>query len=200
MSQADGKKESLKLAMEKINNVNLYERSKLLSLGEPDNGLLTFKAFGKEYLISDKTYKIIYKNDVTEPKDDEKILILHYLLSEIPYKQSETQISFREFSGGQFYWTPFISRTAKPLAKKIGNNLDLLRKNLKKYNYEEIKTGDFAAKIHTIGNIFITLVYHLGDDEFEPEVDILFDEYTKHVYKAEDAVYIASKICISLLY
>jgi hypothetical protein len=200
MSHAEGKKEALKLAFEKIKNINIAERCRLLSLGEVINEKLEIKAFGRDYIFNLKNFLIIDKLSGIEPADDLKIIILHYLYSEVPYRKSDNQISFREFKGGQFYWTPFMSRTAVPLAKRINNDTILLREKIKtKYEYTEIKLGDFAAKIHAIGNIYITVIYHSGDDEFPPEVDITFDEYTKWVYSADDAVFLASKICLSLL-
>ncbi|MBF0360677.1 MAG: DUF3786 domain-containing protein [Oligoflexia bacterium] len=210
MSLQTGKKNSILISLEKIKNGNLSlaDRAQLLSLGKIENGHLAFKAFAKNYLINESDYSISYSNiqseNINEVKDDEKIFILHYLLSEIPYIKSDKLISFREFSGGQFFWKPFLERTAKPLSKKIGNNISLLIQNLnQRFDYQQVhttaNTGDFAAKIHAIGNIYLTLVYHQGDDEFPAEIDVLFDEYCKWVFPADDAVYIASKICIGLL-
>jgi hypothetical protein len=198
MSQTDGKKEALKIAFEKLQDVDLCERSRLLSLGECVNQTLLFKAFGKEYIVHEKSFKVLLKEGNTEPAVDEKILIYHYLLSEIPYKKSDKTISFREFPGGKFYWNPFISRTVKPLAKRIGNNPDFLKMKLAQYDHEEIDSGDYAVRIRAIGNVSITLVYHRGTDEFDPEVDMLFDEYAKYVLRTDDAVAVASKICFGL--
>jgi hypothetical protein len=198
LSQSDAKKEAINIALEKLNGTDLNERSALLSLGIPEDGMLAINAFGKTYLVNERTYEITCAIGEM-PSDEEKILILHYLLCEIPYRASENMISFREFKGGQFYLDPFISRTTHQLVNCYGNDLVLLKKNLNLYECIPMNIADVSAKIHAIGNIHIYLIYHAGNDEFPPKADILFDDYAKWVYNAKDAVRLASRICFGLI-
>jgi hypothetical protein len=59
--------------------------------------------------------------------------------------------------------------------------------------------GDLPARIHALGNLHLTLVYHLGDDELPPAADVLFDGCIRRVFGAEDAAVMASRICLGLL-
>jgi hypothetical protein len=59
--------------------------------------------------------------------------------------------------------------------------------------------GDFGARIHAIGKVYVTLVYHLGDEEFPASADLLFDASIKRVYPTEDAAVLASRISMSLV-
>ena len=49
------------------------------------------------------------------------------------------------------------------------------------------------------GNLHVTLVYRAGDSEFGPAADLLFDACAKRVLCAEDAAWLASRICLGLL-
>ncbi len=108
---------------------------------------------------------------------------------------------FRNLRSGQFYWQPFLSRTIIPLTKRFGNDVELLKKKLNKFDWKEINIGDFGAKIHALGNVFITLVYHHGDKEFSPEFSVFFDSSINRAFNnTEDTVVLTSRICIGLLY
>ncbi len=58
---------------------------------------------------------------------------------------------------------------------------------------------DFGGRIHGIGELYLTLIYYSGDDEFPAEINILFDSCIKRVFETEDIVVTASRICIGLL-
>jgi hypothetical protein len=119
-------------------------------------------------------------------------------LCEQPLQPSDELIPFREFPGGMFYFEPFLSRTVRPLVKRYGNNLEKLKETLSYLDYEELELGDFGARIHCFGCIYITLIYRLGDEEFPAEAELLFNRPAKHALSAEDAVVMAARICFRL--
>ncbi len=202
MANKESQEEALRRVKEELKNIDLTARCKLLNLPAPENNALKLRVFGRDMILGSSDLNLIIKENKKPAKLRDNILILHYLLNDRPIhpnKGIEKQITFRQFSGGQFYWQPFLSRTAVPLIKRIGNDLDLLKKNLGRFDWEEVNSGDLGAKIHTIGELYITLIYHRGDDEFPPAADILFDECIKDVFSTEDASVLASRICIGLL-
>jgi hypothetical protein len=140
--------------------------------------------------------------DADSPKPiklGDQVLVLHYLLCETPVVPADKLISFRGYPEGQFYWQPFQARTVNPLLGRIGNNLDLLQEHLDRFDWDPADMGDFGARIHAIGPLSLTLAYHLGDDEFPPSADVLFDACITQVFVAEDVAVLASRICLGLL-
>ncbi len=85
------------------------------------------------------------------------------------------------------------------MVERIGNDLELLKKNLDRFDWEPVSLDDLGARIHAIGKVYVTLIYHLGDEEFPSSADLLFDASIKRVYPTEDAAVLASRICLSLL-
>jgi hypothetical protein len=144
-------------------------------------------------------FQLLKAGSLESAKASDRILVLHYLLCDVPLTPLHDLISFRGLPGGQFYWQPFLSRTVKPLMGRVGHDLEILRDHLQRFDWESVPMGDFGAKIHGIGKIFLFLVYHRGDDEFPPEMDVLFDASIKHVFSTEDAAVLASRICLGLL-
>ena len=199
MTRKTGQEKALKQAKEKLENVDLNKRCALLELPAPDKGKIYFRAFGTDFILLQKDLQLISANSGEPAKLNDHVLILHYLLHDSPISPTGELITFRQLPGGQFYWQPFLSRTVKPLVSSIGNDLDLLRKNLNRFDWEPAELGDLSAKMHVIGNIFMTLVYHKGDDELPPDADVLFDSCIEQIFAAEDAAVLASRICLGLL-
>lgn len=171
-----------------------------LGLAASDNSIVKIRAFGSDLLLDIRDFSISIKGRNTPAKLGDQILILHYLLCDFPVDPIGELITFRDFTGGQFYWQPFLSRSINPLVSKIGNDIELLKKNLAKFDFEPIQVGDFGARIHAFGKIYIDLVYRSGDDEFPATADVLFDSSLKRVFVAEDVAVLASRICIGLLF
>lgn len=199
MSKESGFEEAIRLVVEKLQGVDLAVRCANLGLPGPKDDILHLRAFGIDLVLRLPGFQLFPVGSDKPVKSSDRVLVLHYLLCDLPLKNTGELISFRELQGGQFFWEPFLSRTVRPLVAKIGNNLELLRKNLGRFDWEPFPLGDFAARIHAIGKVYLTLVYRLGDEEFPAAADLLFDTYIKRVYNAEDATVLASRICLNFI-
>ena len=198
MSKKEAQAEAIRLAIADLAEVDLATRSAVLGLPAPEHGKITLRVFGKGMEL-DSDYNLTVKETGEPSRPDDRILLLHFLKNEFPVKPTGELISFRELPGGQFYLGPFQSRSVKPLVGRIKNDLELLKKNLDRFDWEEAELKDFSARIHVFGDIYVTLVYHLGDEEFPAEADVLFDSSIKHLFVTEDPAVIAGRICIGLL-
>ena len=198
MSKQTGHEEAIRIAVEKLQNIDLDTRCVNLGLAKPRNGIVRLRAFGTDMVLRQSDFRLFPLGSDEPAKSVDRILVLHYLLCDLPIHVTGELISFRQLTGGQFYWEPFVSRSVRPLVRGIGNNLELLRKNLDTFDWEPLSLGDLGARIHIIGKLHLTLVYRLGDDEFPPTADLLFDAGIKRIYNAEDAAVLASRICMEL--
>ncbi len=199
MSQKEAQQKALQKAKEKLKDIDLTARCKLLDLPVPDKNNFQLRIFGIDMCLhlSDLTLTIAKNNEPAKLSDH--ILLLHYLQNDKPIIPTQEEITFRQLPGGQFYWQPFLSRTANPLLGRIGNDPDLLKKNLDRFDWEPISMGDLGAKVHALGKLYVTLVYHKGDDEFDPAIDLLFNSCIKDIFNAEETAVLASRICLGLL-
>ncbi len=199
MSKEEGQAEAL--ARGKLAVLRLDVDKQLAMHGFPlgDAVYSSFRMFGKDVRFCKHDCSLIYTGSGEHAKQTEHILLLHYLACETPMKTSGTNVSFRDLPAGQFYWTPFLNRTVNPLIKRYGNDTENLRKALGRFDWTAVKLGDLGANIHCFGNIYVTLAYHVGDEEFAPTADVLFDSNIKHLFCTEDAVVLASTVCLGLL-
>ena len=191
--------EAVRIAVGKLRDVDIAGRCESLGLSKPRDGSVQLRAFGADMTLSLPEFQLVFTGTGDPVKAGDRILVLHYLLCDLPVKQTDELISFRELTGGQFYWEPFRSRSVRPLVGRIGNDLELLKNNLNRFDWEPVSLGDLGARIHAVGKLYCTLVYRIGDEEFPPAADFLFDASFKRVYNAEDAAVLAGRICLSLL-
>jgi len=199
MSWKKAHEEAVRVAVERLGEVDIDRRCENLGLPGPRDGSVRMRAFGADMTLLLPGFHLVFTGSGEPVNPNDRILVLHYLLCDLPVEETGELISFRELTGGQFYWEPFRSRTVRPLVGKIGNDLESLKTNLNRFDWEPVSLGDLGARIHAVGKLYCTLVYRTGDEEFPPAADFLFDASFKRVYNAEDAAVLAGRICLSLL-
>jgi hypothetical protein len=59
--------------------------------------------------------------------------------------------------------------------------------------------GDEAALFRVLPNIEILTVIHLGDDEFEPDGQVLFDRSVREALSIEDVAWLGSAVVYRLM-
>jgi hypothetical protein len=197
--------------------VDLPARCVRLRLAPPAaDGSVTIRVVGQDLRLTPPDFPAIVTFTGEPARPSDRILAIHYLLCTVPVEPTGQWISFREFAGGPFYWGPFCARAVKPLIGRIGDDLELLRKNLGRLEWQPLDlpkgvadgSGDafladsplplLAARIQALGAIDAALIYRQGDDELEPTAELLFDACARRVLCAEDASVLASRICLSL--
>jgi len=199
MSKLEGQNEAIKRAKADLAKIDVAARCVSLAIGNQAGGQVPFRAFGTNCLLNLDSLALTLSASGKEMKPGDQILVLHYLLCDVPVQPTGELITFRDLPAGQFYWQPFLSRSIEPLLKRINNNLETLKTNLKRFDFEITTEGDFSASVHALGKIYARLVYHLGDEEFPPAAEILFDSSIRRIYNSEDVAFLASRICLGLL-
>jgi hypothetical protein len=160
---------------------------------------ILLRVFGQNLKITLPDFDITVEGSTEPVKPADQILVLHYLLCEVPAEPTGELISFRDLPGGQFYLEPYRARTTKPLVAHFQNDLDTLRTALNCFDWTQVDLGDLGACVQAVGNFHLTLVYHRGDEDFGPEAEILFDACIKRVFCTEDAAVLAARLCRGLI-
>ncbi len=117
---------------------------------------------------------------------DIRILILHYLNSAEGVSLKGELISFKELPSGQVYINPFYNRAIRPLIKYFGEQPDKFIAAGLSMGGEKVDKGDAGVKLNLFTMVPITLILWLGDDEFPPAGNILFDASAPNYLPTED--------------
>jgi len=198
MSKQDAQTEAIRQALIKLKQVDLRARCAALKIPAPVDGRINLRAFGADFQLTTDSFELFVSKTGAPAKETDRILILHLLLCDLPMNPSDELITFRDFPGGAFYLEPFLSRTVRPLVKRYGNKLDDLKKAMTRFDFQPLDLGDFSARIHAVGCLYVTLIYRLGDNEFPAEAELFFNTPVKRAFCAEDAAVLAGRICFGL--
>jgi hypothetical protein len=121
----------------------------------------------------------------------EQILILHYLQRATGEPVSGVNIDFRAVPEGSFYWSAFVSRAKKPLLEMFGRDPDFYAEVADFMGGAPVALGDVARQFQALPLVPVTHVLWRGDDEFEPDAGILFDETIPEHLSTEDIAALA---------
>jgi hypothetical protein len=182
---------------------DIHALAERLSLPGPNAaGSIGFMAFDR-HLVFDSKKCLLSALDGKELSIQEEIIVLRYLsnggrnLGGLATRPGKF-LSFRDFPGGLGYEEPFRARTVVPLARKIGSDIERLKRNLEGFMWRPFDAGDFGAMINIIGSVDMALVYRMPDDEFSAEASIMFGLGVKLIFDVEDLVVISEIVCRSL--
>ncbi len=198
MSQESGQAKALELAIERLASRDLDAACRRLGLPAPQNGRCAVRFLGNNLLLTLPELELIDSSSAQPAKPADRLLLLHLLLSEVTWRQNEGWISFRDLSGGLFYWQPFCHRSLLPLVRAIGNDRQRLQERLNRFDWQPLEIGDLGARIQVVGLLQIGLVYRAGDEEFSPTVDLLFPAAIRHALPTEDVTVLAGRLCHEL--
>ena len=174
----------------------LLATQKLESLNPLDVCRIT----GSQY--EEGAYKIPWfgkPSGTDEGSDFERIIKLHYLISEGTKPPVSKWISYREVPGALFYDPKFIARAVNPIAKAFGDCPQRLVEAAKKLNADEAQAGDFAVTLYPLPYVPLTYIIWGKDDENEARASVLFDKTAPAWLCAEDLVVLASIATYALI-
>jgi hypothetical protein len=128
----------------------------------------------------------------------EQVLILHYL-SGGSERFTDEVIAYREIEGAAFYFSSFVKRAIDPLKKVFGRNADSMAGPAAALGGTPIQAGDAGYDFQVLPRAPIQLILWEGDEEFEPEANILFRENIADFFSPEDVAWYAGMLVYRLI-
>ena len=195
---AEATQEAIHRARTHLKEVDLLHAADLGGLSVGDENCVQIQVLGHPYAVQTGSLDVTSVDGAKVHPVDE-LLILRYLAVKNKVEPLGEQIAFRNLPGGSAYLAPAAARTTDLLVKVFGNDLDRLRKALSRYPTERVETGDLGGVIHAIGRLDVTLVYRVGDEEFPPSADLVYDRIIASVYHTDEVAALATRLCTGLL-
>jgi hypothetical protein len=129
----------------------------------------------------------------------EQVLILHYMLGADPRRIPGDMIAYREIPGASFYFGPFVKRAVNPLKETFGRNLEAFHRACRALAGSPIDAGDAGYRFQVFPQLAMHYILWEGDEEFDPEANILFNEATGECLSPEDAAWLAGMVVYRLM-
>ena len=153
-----------------------------------------------EYEIDLDNKRILSLACNVQAKTHVSIILLHYLkkkLKGLPQIDLEW-MPFNQLEGGSGYYPAFEKRVLQPLVRKYGDNPEAILDNLSRINAKKAEFKDVSIQVDVLEGVSFLVTLQKADDEFGPEVNILFNKSIKEVFSTEDIVVLAEFIASAL--
>lgn len=160
---------------------------------------VTLDFLNETYRIDTPTAEVTLADNSRTLSLREKILILHYFMQAKGTPLTGKLVTYRDLPGGLVYYPTFIKRTIKPISERFGNNPELLRETGKILNPRKGETGDVSLIIDAFTKVPINLILWQGDEEFPPDVNLLFDANINDYLPSEDVTIVCETITWRLI-
>jgi hypothetical protein len=130
----------------------------------------------------------------------EKILILHYLVSEADSQPPGPGrlVSFQQLAGASFYEPTYRKRGPARIARRFGEDLPAFVRACRALGWTEEKLGDAAYGSPVLPCVRCVAVLHLGDEELPAEVNLLFNDGIAQLLPLEDVAVLAGLVATRL--
>lgn len=203
MARIDDYRESFRLAsleLKKRNPSTLAEAAGVDIRGDRERTELLVPFLGTKHIVAFCPDIDIRKENATEEVSiPDKILIAHYLLGATGKKNSGNLITFRQIPDGHFYFDAFQRRARDPFVSFFGSNGRLFAKCAQEMGATPVENGDFGMEFRVFPRICVQLVLWEGDEEFEADATILFDESIQHQLPVEDIAVLSGSVVYRLI-
>ena len=167
-------------------------------LGE-GQGELSLNYFDQTYVITYPQFEA--RDEATGEECDPGLffLFLHYLHTADGTPVADRWISYRELPDGMFYSQSFQGYSGARLVATFGNELAQFKEASRKAGGEELSLGDAAFMFRALPRLPLGIVYWLGDEEFTPYANVLFDASAGHYLSTDGLAVLGRELCSHII-
>jgi hypothetical protein len=162
-------------------------------------GQFALDYIGRTYHISYPAFEAIAAETGQECPPGLLFLLLHYFRTADAQPLAHRWISYRELPHGMFYFHAFQGYAGNRLVKTFGNDLSSFEKAASKAGGEALSHGDAGFLFWALPRIPLAAVYWVGDDEFPPSANVLFDASAGHYLSTDGLAVLGRELCSKII-
>jgi hypothetical protein len=189
--------ESLRRTRESLAGIDLKIAAERGGLDIDEQGRARINLLGRSLLVT-PTLDVVSIDEGPVSNVDQQ-LVLRYIGAKRVIAPTGHLVAYRDLPGGRFYAAPVEKRTSRLLIRAFGNSSENLRSALKSIPHDPLDIGDVSARIPALGRLNLTIIYRIGDEEFSPTADVLYDSAISHVLNVDETAALATNLCVSLM-
>jgi hypothetical protein len=166
---------------------------------EGGHGELTLNYFDQTYAVGYPQFQACEEATGKECDPGLLFLFLHYLHTADGTFPADRWISYRELPDGMFYSQSFQGYSGARLVSTFGNDLAKFKEAATEAGGEELSHGDAAFRFQALPRLPLGVVYWLGDEEFTPYANVLFDASANHYLPTDGLAVLGRELCSNII-
>jgi hypothetical protein len=169
------------------------------------SGKFRFQLWGREVVLTYPAYEVLDAQSKKNLSVFDQTMVLYYFSTCDGTPMAASWIAFSELSDGRFYNQAFQGYTGRELAKAFNNDLDAFEQTArlaggeKRFPMAGAPLGDAAFAYQALPRVPLLVVYWLGDEDFPPNSQILFDAAVNHHMPTDACAILGSTLTRRLL-
>ena len=169
------------------------------------SGEFRFQLWGREVVLTYPAYQVLDAHNKKNLSVFDQTMVLYYFSTCDGTPMAASWIAFSELSDGRFYNQAFQGYTGRELAKAFNNDLDAFEQAArvaggeKRFPIAGAPLGDAAFAYQVLPRVPLLVVYWLGDEDFPPNSQILFDAAANHHIPTDACAILGSTLTRRLL-
>jgi hypothetical protein len=128
-----------------------------------------------------------------------QVLIVHYLNGVKDIPPTHKTVSFKDIPSGAFYYPAFAQRSINPLLRTFGQDPRTLECAAKQLGGEPARGGDLGITLRVFPKAPVTLLFWFGDEEFPPDLTMLFDATIQEFLSTEDIAVMSQEVMVRMI-
>jgi hypothetical protein len=200
-SREEGYLAALQKAIQELQKLDPYQSAYMAGCNyhlDEAGGHYVVPFFGQQYTVTFPKIAVLTADDA-EAEMTTRLLTLHYLIHADGVPPADHWIAFRELPDGRIYDAAFQKRSAARLAQAYGTDAKGFAAAAQALGGEPIQFGDAAYRFRLLPRLAMAVILHLGDDEFAPRVNVVFDAAAGHYLPIEDLAVLGGMLASKLI-
>lgn len=196
-----GHQAALQKAQQELNKLDPYKAAFKAGCdlqSDEQGGKFSVPFLGQDYVV---TFPKITVQTAGGQKSDPatQLIILHYLGHADGTPPADHWISFRELPDGLVYYPAFQGRTSQRLTHEYGMDARAFSAAAEALGGEKLTFGDASYTFRVLPRIRMAVILYVGDEEFGPRVNVLFDAAASHYLPIEDLAVLGGMLASKLI-
>jgi len=161
-------------------------------------GQFELRYFGDDYVLQ---FPRIAVQDAAgkQPDVTTRLILLHYLIRADGAPLADQWSAYREMPDGRIYDLAFQRRASLRLARAYGADAAGFSAASQALGGERLSFGNASYLFRVLSRVPMAVVLYLGDEEFGPAVNVLFDASAGHYLPTEDLAVLGSVLAGRLI-
>ncbi len=156
---------------------------------------------GTDYEVTAPAFEVVKAESGAPASPFVQAIVLMYLQTADGTPRAHEWVSLRELPNGQFYHQAFQGYTGNVLAARLDNNLEAFKRGAEPLAEVRLTAyGDAAYAFQVLPNLYLAVIYWLGDEEFPPRASVLFDRSAWHYLSLDGLAVVGSQLISRILH
>jgi len=165
---------------------------------DQDEQSFMVEVLGEKYLVKYPDGQVVFTDGQAVSNYSVKMIILRYLMNATGSSPTGQFKSYKEFPDGPLYYANFYARSIKIFALIGSEYPQALNDFISETKASQLDKGDLAFSLSVMPGVEVAFILWYGDDEFEPEGQILFDQNLMDIFTIKDLAVLGDVLMLKM--